>query len=285
MLVNKDKDKVTRAGLPHDSMTARRRVDEHIEAERTNDVANIMSTMSAWDQHYSFLSATPEGPLRLFLAENTAEVHEHYVDRVRSWSLAAGHGLKKIQSPWYTFHEAVGEFRTFPSGEVVKHRLVFLFPTWTDGIIGEISWEPQWSEEVPSDWRQEADVARCLDELDATWASGDVDTRLALVEDDCCSVIRTVELGGNRRLRTVARNKAELRAAWSVAAAGQVVSMERTNRVIAHFYAFEAYRMLIDLPHGRVEREVARLYPVGQSGRFIGELSYSFDVPLSGATS
>jgi hypothetical protein len=268
------------AELPHHRLTARHRVKEHGAAEHTNDVPTIMPTVSTWDQHFALLSAPPEGGLELRLEQDRQGVQEFYEDRVRTWLLLASHGLKKVQAPWYSLHESVADIRLMPSGEVVRNRVAVLFPTWTDGIIGEIGWEPQWAEPA-SDWRQEADVARRLDDLDAAWLAGDVDARLAQIQDDGKSVIRIAELGGNHRQRTVARTKAELAAAWSSAEAGRVIEMEQTNRVVSYFYAFAAYRMVVELPDRTVEREVACLYPVGSGGRFVGEFSYGFEVQLS----
>ncbi len=93
--------------------------------------------------------------------------------------------------------------------------------------------------------------------------------------DEAFGVMRVAEVGGDRRERIVARSRAELRAAWTAAASARVTDLARTNRVVTQFYAFASYRVVLEQPGRRAERELALMLPVGRDGRFIGEFSYA----------
>jgi hypothetical protein len=91
------------------------------------------------------------------------------------------------------------------------------------------------------------------------------------------SVIRIVEVSGDRRSRTIGHTKDELRSAWSAPEAGRVLELERLNQCITNWYVFASYRTLVEVSGRRIARETARIFPLGSDGTFIGELSYSME--------
>lgn len=264
------------AALPHDSMTATRSIATHVHAEYGNQVPVIMPTVSTWDVHFALLSPS----LDLQLATTTQEALEYYEGTRREWSIITSHHLKEVTTAWYSLHDSVGEIRLIANGEKVVSRTVILFPAWTDGIIGEIVWgQPDWA---ASDRRPvteaELEVSALHEEFVKRWERGDADGQVALFEDPTCSVIRVVEVDGEHRFRTVARDKAELAAAFKAPEAGRVKKIEVNNQVMTPWYAFAGYRVELQLPDRTVEREIAALYPVGPNGRFVGQLSYGIEV-------
>jgi hypothetical protein len=263
--------------LPHGPLTAHRRAREHGLTERSNDPEVILPTVSAWDQHFVLLSSVEDGQLDLRCAFDPVAVREFYEDRCSSELLQATHGTKELNGPWYALRDTVGVYNVVTTGEERAQRVAVLFPTWTDGIIGEIMWtEPNWSW-MPPDWGTEAVAGHRLEALEAAWRENDFDGMLASFEDDSRSVIRRTDIAGLWRTRAVARGKAELMAAWCAPDTGRVVSLERINRVVSHFYVFVAHVLEIERRDGRFDREMACLFPLGRNGRFIGEFSYSFE--------
>jgi hypothetical protein len=267
------------AALPHDSMTATRSIATHVHAEYGNQVPVIMPTVSTWDVHFALLGGGPKG-LDLMLATDTNEAREYYEGTRRQYSIITSHHLKEVTTSWYSLHDSVGEIRMLASGEKVVSRTVILFPAWTDGIIGEIVWgQPTWAAaDTRPATEAELEVSAQQERLMERWREGDVAGQVALFEDDTCSVIRVVEVDGSRRSIHVARDKAQLAAAFSAEDAGKVKELEIDNRVITPWYAFAGYRVELELAGRTVEREVAALYPVGPSGRFVGQLSYAIEV-------
>jgi len=255
-------------------------VREHGLSERTNDLDAILPTVSAWDQHFALLGSGPDGKPDLRLALDPEAVRDFYVDRVNAWRLKTSYGQSDLLARWYKLVDTRGEYTSVATGETQINHVAVLFPTWTDGIIGEIMWtEPEWA---PGhlDQDQYVEIGLRLDDHDAAWRAGDVDARLATVEDRTCSVIRVAEVDGDRRQLTVARSKPELGAAWSSPSAGRVTEFERLNRITTSSYVFASYRLVLELPDRKVEREVAALLPLGPNRKFVGELSYAFEVSL-----
>ena len=266
--------------LPHDPLTGRDMAKAHGLAERSNDLGVIMPTVSAWDQHFAVLATTAGGEFDLRLAFDTDAVKRFYVDRLDSWSLITSYGENDVCSRWYKLTDTRGEMTILATGEVQRNRVAVLFPAWTDGIIGEITWtEPPWALQQLSK-EQRIEVSLQLDAFDAAWRAGDLDGRLATIEDKTCSVIRIADVNGDRRSRAVAWSKRELRGAWGSPTAGRVVEFERLNRVTTNTYVFASYKTVLELPDRQVERETALILPLGPSRRFIGELSYSMEVDL-----
>jgi hypothetical protein len=266
--------------LPHHPLTGRTMAKAHGLAERSNDLGVIMPTVSAWDQHFAVLSATADGEFDLRLAFDTDAVKRFYVDRLDSWSLITSYGENDVCSRWYKLTDTRGEMTILATGAVERNRVAVLFPAWTDGIIGEITWtEPPWALQQLSK-EQRIEVSLQLDAFDAAWRSGDLDGRLATIEDNTCSVIRVAEVNGDRRSLSVAWSKPELREAWESPAAGRVVQFERLNRVTTNTYVFASYKTVLELPDRQVERETALILPLGPGGKFVGELSYSLEVGI-----
>jgi hypothetical protein len=265
------------ARLPHHPLTARDKAKEHGLAERSNDLDVIMPTVSAWDQHFAVLSHTPDGEFHLQLATDTEEVRRFYVDRLKSWSLVTSYGENDVYSRWFKLTDTRGEMTMLATGTVERNRVAVLFPAWTDGIIGEITWtEPPWA--VPHlSKEQRIGISLQLDAFDAAWRAGDLDARLATVEDKTCSVLRVAEVNGGRRSLAAAWSKRELREAWASPAAGRVVEFERRFRLTTNTYVFASYRMTLDLDGRLVERETAVILPLGPNLKFVGELSYSME--------
>ena len=114
---------------------------------------------------------------------------------------------------------------------------------------------------------------RALIAYEEAWRSGDVDARLALIEDETCSVVRVARTSGNHRSRYVARSKDELRAAWTSSKKDRILAFERLTQIVSTFYIFAAYRTVLEVGGKKVVRETAALFPLGPSDKFIDLLA------------
>src|SRR5258708_4285779 len=258
-------------------MTATRSIALHVQAEYGNQVPVIMPTVSTWDVHFALLGPTAKD---LLLATTTAEALEYYEGTRREWSIITSDHLKEVTAPWYSLHDSVGQIRMKASGEKVVSRTVILFPAWTDGIIGEIVWgQPAWAaNDTRPVTEAELEVTDLHERFVSSWEKGDVEGRLDLIEDETCTVVRIVEVDGDHRSRVVARSKDALTKALRAPEAGKVVDLEVHNLVVTPWYAFGGYRLEVELPDRKVEREIAALYPIGPNGRFVGQLAYGIEV-------
>jgi hypothetical protein len=266
------------AALPHGALTAHRSVMTHTMSERSNDLETIAATVSAWDQHFALLSSNPDGSLELRIESDPDGVRQFYIDRINEWLLITAYGENSVNGRWYRLVDSRGERHMVKRGEIDINRVAVMFPAWTDGIIGEMMWtEPEWAPQH-LDKSLKMDLSRRLDAYEAAWRAGDVDGRLATVEETTCSVIRIVDVNSDRRSLMIARSKDELAAAWTSPASGRLLELERLNKITTNTYLFVSYRMVVELNGSPVERETGLILPIGMNNRFVGELVYSMEV-------
>jgi len=267
--------------LPHTESTGRTWSRDHARSERTNDAEVILKTVSRWDSNFVILSPVAGGDLKLETWLDPDAVDDFYNHRVlhRHHTLAQ-YCVNEFNTPWYQFTEQIGDLLWIETGKEIQVHVVGLFPVWVDGIIGEICWHaPEWTNR-PFDAGDRIELSRRLDAFDVAWRSGDLDMMAATVGDRTTSVIRVVEVDGDRRHRAIAENTNELREAWSAPAAGRVLELERLHQIITNWYVFAAYRLLVEVSGRTVVRETARILPVGPDGKFMGELSYSMEIDV-----
>lgn len=264
--------------LPHTASTVAETVTAHAVAELSNDLQTILGTMSAWDSHYAVLTLKADGTLNLRTAFTAEEVDQYYAANVAAFHNSGGEArLNELQGRWYDLIDTRYSVTLLPNGPTLTGvRGVFLFPTWTDGIIGEFYWgEPSWAQTF--DIESPREFTSKLIAYEDAWRSGDVEARLATIEDQTCSCGRVASLSGTRGSRFVAKTKDELRAAWSTPEAGKVLELERLHHVTSTYYVFAAHRVVLEVGGEKVVRETATLLPIGPNRKFIGELSYSFE--------
>jgi hypothetical protein len=265
--------------LPHSDVTAIDMLTAHALSEPSNDVDLIMPTVSSWDQFFtSMIDPTPDGDLEFRYAFGPEESRQWYVDATATFP-ANGIDRRRygLRSNWWMLNDTYCEVRDAANGDkVVPLDVVILIPTWSDGIIGEICYHrPPWV--VPLTVVPDQALTAQLNAFDDTWRSGDLDARLAMVEEKTCSAIRIIDVNGQGRQRVVARTKDELRSAWGAPEAGRVLELERSYHVSTDFYVLGVYKMLLEVADGRVLRETVRILPLGPHGNYRGEFSYSME--------
>ena len=264
--------------LPHTETTAVDKLVAFSQGTLTNDLNTIMSNYSQWDTHEVFLFENPDKTLRLKTTASLVEAQQRWTDYLgrarypggeRRNSENAGRWFDLIDSQYFQIDTATGAESTT--------RAAFLIFSWPDGVIGQIYWpQPSWTPAFQVTLPQT--LQRKLAAYEQAWKLGDVDARLALIEDQTTSsVVRIASVSTNRRSRFVATNKADLRAGWLSASYGRVLEMERLYQVISTFYVSAAYRLVVEVAGRRFVRETAVLFPIGPNGKFVGELSYSLE--------
>jgi len=266
--------------LPHIPTTGLTKAREHARSERTNDHGTILATVSTWDSNFVVLTPTPDGDIEFGAWLDIDAVHAFYESALYRQDTLEQYPVNEFNGTWYQFAEAVGNVGWHSDGEVHQVHVAVLFPVWADGIIGEICWKaPQWADR-PFDIAQRVELSERLGAFDAAWQSGDLDAMAATVADSAHpihSVIRVVEVNGDRRSLAIGHTKDELRSAWSAPEAGRMLELERVNQLITNWYVFASYRMLLEVSGRRIVRETARILPLDSDGKFIGDLSYSME--------
>jgi ketosteroid isomerase-like protein len=277
------------------AVTTIQRVEEHVRSEYGNVVAEIVPTISEWDVHYALLSRTRRG-LVLEEVHDLAGAEEYYQGTREAYQVVTSFHLKEVNTPWYSFHESMGQVTHVgemdgvpPTGKDLFVPTAVLFPVWPDGIIGEIVWtrfdmaeiargntrlQPPPPARVPYAPAAQMRNARLHEDYVRAWREGDVEGRIALMDEECCSAIRTAEVNGDRRTRTLSRTLDEHRRSL---AGDRPRSLRVTNLVVADWYVFAEYLLHLEVEGAPVRRELAVLYPVTEDGRLVGQLAYGMD--------
>jgi len=252
----------------------------HAVSERSNEHDTILATVSTWDSNFVVVTPVPDGDVEFGAWLDAEAVHAFYDSALQRQDTLEQYAVNELNGRWYQFAEAVGNLGFHSDGQVHQVHVAVLFPVWTDGILGEICWKaPQWADR-PFDIAQRVKLSQRLEAFDEGWRSGDLDAMTATVADSAHpvhSVIRIVEVNGDRRSRAIGHTKDALRSAWSAPEAGRVLELERVSQLITNWYVFASYRTLLEVSGRRVARETARIFPLGPDGKFIGELSYSME--------
>ena len=267
--------------FPHTPSTVVDTVTPLSLAAITNDLDNILPTLSSWDSHYAVLSAQADGAFNLRTAFTAEEAREYYAANVTAFTyLDDEKRFYDHQGRWFSVVDSTFSLNMLPNGPMFTGmRGVHVVLTWPDGVIGQLYWgEPSWVQ--PFDVRDPKEFTDKLIAYEDAWRSGNMEARLAMIEDQTCSVGRVAELSGTRRSRFVARTKDDLRAAWSSATAGKVLELNRLHHIVSTYYVFVVHRVVLKVGGARVVREVATLLPIGPNRKFIGELSYAFEAGI-----
>jgi hypothetical protein len=257
------------------------RAREHAQSERSNDAAVILPTVSSWDTNFVILLYRPDGELEVETWLTPEAAREFYEERqLTRHNTLRQYRISEFNGSWCQFTEQRADLRWLATGEIISVHVAGLFPTWTDGILGEICWhEPAWAN-VPFDSASQADLIRVYESFEAAWQNGDVDAMLATFDDKTGSAIRIVETDGARRYRAIARTKDQLRDAWSSPEVGRVVELEMLHQCMTNWHVSTLHRLVVETSDRTVVRETARILPVGPKGTFLGELSYSMESQL-----
>lgn len=266
--------------LPHSASTVADKVNDLNVAALSNDPEKILPAYSAWDANSVSLSSNADGSLNLTTAFTLEERRQLITSNFSQYHFPGGENrLNELQGRWYDLVDTRYNVTVLSSGTTLNRRGVYLFLTWTDGVIGSLVWsEP--SSVPPFNVEEPKALTHQLIAYEDAWRSEDVTARLATIETQTCSVARVTDSTGTRRSRFVAKTKDELRTAWDPATAGAVLELERLHHVISTYYVFAAYRVVLKVAGRKVLRETAVLLPLGPNRKFVGELSYSFETEL-----
>jgi hypothetical protein len=264
-------------------------MEEHVATEIVNDIDLIMPTISTWDVHFAIVSEPSISGVDLMLATNTAEARKYYEGTRDAWNMIAGYELKQIATPWYVFQEVVGETELLPQHTRRIGRFAILFPTWLDGIIGEIVWERPGADVRPESYLEPDLPANQLrnQTLLQNWvrcmSENDKAGMLDLMEDKLTVVIRITRPDGQNRSRTVVRSKEEFAAGGGWGTSSRVTSVRKTNWLVSDWYLFIEYELELEVAGQTMARKSAVIYPVSSAGKISGILGYGFDSPISPA--
>jgi hypothetical protein len=274
----------------------------HVLSERTNDVDQVMPTISDTVCYLMPDVSSPDSELMVLTERD--QVRDFYGGERRFMEIVDATMLVELTSDWYTFLEAVSTTRQVETGTLHHNDVAVLFPLAPDGIVGEIlltrrPWVEAYASTTPAPGttndigdpdsprcRAQRNHARFLELL----RTGDIeglsevftpDAEIA-VRDPRRSEVSVLQGRGLDRVRERVR-----------AIVGGVTDREihTMNRVVGDWYVFAEW-----LVRGRatpllsasiavgdpVEIRCASLFVLAASGRIAGERGFCLVTPRAG---
>jgi hypothetical protein len=127
---------LTSATATDSLIDALRCASRHVLSERTNDVDQVMETIS---QTVCYMMPNVTSPdHELMVLTEREDVRDFYAVERTFMEVIESTVVVDLTSDWYTFLEAVSTTRQVKTGTLHQNDVVVLFPVADDGIIGEI---------------------------------------------------------------------------------------------------------------------------------------------------
>jgi hypothetical protein len=230
-------------------------VERHVASEYSNDVDHIMTTVHAVPR-YALVSKQNGVPELTVLNDRDAVAGYYAWSRQASHEPVATRHPKQITTDWYLFLEALPSRRAVEGGTAYLTHYVLLFPTASDGIVGEIMWQ-RTGFDVAGEF-VDADIViqepfpasdvrtlRTFEELGRAAEAGDRDAVAAAFAEECQSALPTLEVAGGE---LVARTGSAPAIDWlmRVHRAGPEGTSLCLNAVSGSWYHFE--ERLVEVP-------------------------------------
>jgi hypothetical protein len=268
----------------------------HVISERTNDVDQVMETVSQ-SVCYMMPDVTSADPDLVVLTDR-GEVRDFYADERNFMEVVTSALLVELTGEWYTFLEAVSTTRQVATGTLHQNDVVVLFPVADDGIIGEIlATRRPWvdiyaglpSPPVRPNGVGDTESPRCRtvaahDRFLEVFRTGDVEGALGNFTSEARVAVRDHARGGNGLISGSGEDTLRQRFS-SVVDAITDREVVLLNRVIGDWYVFAEWLVrgsavpdrLRDVPGGApVELRSASIFPITEEDQFIrGEHGYS----------
>jgi len=254
-------------------------VNAHLAAEFSNDVDGILSTV---DPEPRFVLCLPaDGALTLAAISDWEGVVGHYSGMKQWLDVLRSTQIRRLSTDWYVFQQSVATVRDVASRKEYAVDTAVFFPVDTQGIKGEILWNPlSFSdfEKVGPAGRPEGptvalmDVVERHDEFVETWRSGDPEKLASILATECAWATRNYGKEADDRPMMSGLGRAEVTAALVDGLAGwQPRSATVLNRIVTGWYVFAEVSW--DMGDGTAVR-TGTVSGVGATGRIAGAVGW-----------
>ena len=282
-------------GLDDPRVRALTTVQAHVDSEFTNDVEQIMPTISTRDVYFPIVTKGPGDWYKVDLIVDTASAREYYRMTRDLYEVLSSVHVNGLASDWYTVRASVGRLALRAGtpfghpGLEVDNPSVVIFPVADDGIIGEVLWTKYDFGDVvnaaaagkpmpvhdsdPDRSRRHAETLRAWL---AARTRGDVAALEILLSDPCCLVSKVVD---PTDYRTLELHTLTERSALIGHLRDEPVpqNLQVVTQLVTDWYA------VVEARHGHgidgpIRRRVM-IVPFAADGRIVGELAYSIQLP------
>lgn len=256
-----------------------RNVNAHIQAELTNDLDTILSTV---DPEPRFALCLPvDGKLTLAVYPDWEGVVRHYSGMKQWQDVLRSTQVRRLSSDWYVFQQSVATVRDVATRNEYAVDTAVFFPVDTQGIKGEILWNPlsfaDFGQLGPAG-RPEGPAASLMpvaerhDEFLEAWRSGDAERLAGVLAEDCAWATRNYGKEPEEHPMMSGLGRFEIATALSDGLAGwRPRSLTLLNRIVTGWYVFA--EVLWDMGDGTQVR-TGTVSGVGATGRIAGAVGW-----------
>jgi len=268
-------------------------VQAHVDSEFTNDVDQIMPTISTRDVFFPIVTTGRDDRYEVDMIVDTPVARQYYRNTRDLYDVLSSVHVNGIASDWYTVRASVGRLALRPGtpfghpGLEVDNPSVVVFPVADDGIIGEILWTKYDFGDVvnaaadgrpitvqgPDPDRSRANAER-LKEWIAARARGDIATLETLMADKCCLVAKVVDAAHQTlELHSVTDRSMLVR---HLRDEPVPQNLKVLTQLVTDWYAVVELRLRHGVD-GPTRRRIM-IVPFAADGRIVGELAYSLQI-------
>jgi hypothetical protein len=261
--------------------------ERHVDSEYSNDIEQILPTVSAKDAFFPIVFAKPDGSFSAEVYEGADGPRRFYTRRNAEIHLEGSDNLTMIVADWYTIRHSIGTVTLKEAmgaqraGKLAKSPTVIVFPIAEDGIIGELPWSEYDIDTciemtaVDVDWSEVHTAPlltrRLVEDFVTAWQTADTTRLDALLGKACFRVAKVVD-AAYQPLRSVADTDREsVLSSYSAGPGGQV-------SVIAQYVTgwFAVVEYSIRMAANGAARRMVCVYPIDNQ-RILGEISYAIE--------
>lgn len=169
---------------------AQAQADLHVEKEITEDIEQILETLSPEGPYaYTALPVLEDGHLVSRVAHDIEQIRQCYEGIHSNIGLRGWRSTTRLLSSWYTFHAGWAATESKEDGSMVDYEALVIFPTMGNrGITGELFWNRTSPGVTPRSGESSSDVRRRIMADQEAYLeairSGDAEGMLAAVAPD-----------------------------------------------------------------------------------------------------
>jgi hypothetical protein len=261
--------------------------ERHVESEYSNDIEQILPTVSTRDAFFPLVFAGPDGSFSAQVYEGADGPRRFYARRATEIHLEGSDNLTMVVADWYTIRHSIGtitlkeELGASRAGKLAKSPTVIVFPIADDGIVGELAWSKYDIDTCIAMTAQDADFSevhdkplrtqRLVEDFVAAWRAADAQRLDTLLGKDCFRVGKVVD-SEYQPLSNVAYTHRE--SVLSSLADGPGGEVSVIAQYVTGWFAVVEYS--IRQRERGTRRQVVCLYPL-DSDRILGEISYAIE--------
>jgi hypothetical protein len=276
-----------------DGLTAREHAmiigERHVDSEYSNDIEQILPTVSTKDSFFPIVARKPDGEFFVQMYDGPCSARPFYAKRATEIDLEASDNLTLLVGDWWTARHSIGTVTLKEglgaqrAGKRMTAPTVIAFPVAQDGLIGELAWNPYGVDEaialtetgstLPEEHQDPVATTTYVGKFVEAWQQADAPALDGLLNDQCFRIAKVVD--ADYKLLSLVSTTVRDEVLKSLAA-GPPGHAQVISRHITAWFAIVEYRTILPAGSSAQYRRSICVYAL-QAGQVLGEISYAIE--------